>query len=147
MIYAHAREAGAPYPPPLDTVQLPPNMPRAALGIPLQGKPQAAPGLQLPGTVTAAAVRPTPAGVATVRPVGAVPGVVAPDAATAGTAPASGPAAELRLIALFVAKWKLDPTRTKLMLAKLTPQKRRHVIQHFKATAGADPSNSLAQFV
>lgn len=49
-----------------------------------------------------------------------------------------GPVAELRLIALFVAKWKLDPTKTKAMVAKLQPGQRRYVIQNFKATATGD---------
>jgi len=51
---------------------------------------------------------------------------------------AGGPVAELRLIALFVAKWKLDPTKTKALVAKLTPNRRRYVIQNFKSTAQGD---------
>lgn len=55
-----------------------------------------------------------------------------------GAAPAGGPVAELRLIALFVAKWKLDPTKAKASLSKLLPNRRRYVIQNFKATAQGD---------
>lgn len=147
LIYAHAREAGAPYPPPLEEVKLPGNVPKA---------------VQLPG-----AVRPTLAG--GVRPVLAKPPVPTPmgaaatpaakataatPAAAATTAPAEVPAAtaassqatELRLIALFVAKWKLDATRTKLMLAKLTPPRRRYIITNFK-NAGGDPTVALEQFI
>jgi len=59
-----------------------------------------------------------------------------------------GPVAELRLIALFVAKWKLDPTKTKLVLAKLTPQRRRHVMQHFKSTESGDAATAeLGTFI
>jgi hypothetical protein len=59
-------------------------------------------------------------------------------AGATGVGAAAGPVAELRLIALFVAKWKLDPTKTKMLLAKLNPQRRRYVIQNFKATASGE---------
>jgi len=57
--------------------------------------------------------------------------------------------AELRLIALFVAKWKLDPTQAKLMLSKLTPPRRRHVIMHFKAPGmpTEDSVKALEEFI
>jgi len=77
------------------------------------------------------------------------PGFAAPKAgALGGAAAATGPVAELRQIALFVAKWKLDPTRTKMMLAKLGPARRRYVIQTFKHTAyGADVTAGLQQYI
>jgi len=60
--------------------------------------------------------------------------------------PAAGglttPVAELRLIALFVAKWKLEPTKTKMLLAKLTPLRRRYVMQHFKALGSGDAATT-----
>lgn len=46
--------------------------------------------------------------------------------------------AELRLIALFVAKWKLEMARTKEILSKITPQRRRYIIQNFKTTLAQD---------
>lgn len=52
-------------------------------------------------------------------------------------------AVELRHIALFVAKWKLDPTRTKAVLAKLAPDRRRHVIQSFKSTTPGPAATGL----
>jgi len=57
---------------------------------------------------------------------------------------AGGAVAELRLIALFVAKWKLDPTKTKALVAKLIPNRRRYVIQNFKSTAQA-PGAGVAE--
>lgn len=136
LFYSHAREAGAPYPPPIEELKFPP-LPKTlvATGI----------GIVRPGMP--GAVRPPPA----VRPLilGSAP---VPVGTVAGATPAaSGPAAELRLIALFVTKWKLDPTRTKLMLAKLTPQRRRYVIQNFKVavpgTATDEATNALETFI
>jgi len=138
LIYAHAREAGAPYPPPLSEIKLP-NLPK--------GVPAARPALA--GGPLSMGVRPILA-TPVVRP---PPAAGTAPAAAVGTAPAAGAAAtagsqatELRLIALFVAKWKLDATRTKLMLAKLTPARRRYVIQNFKSLGG-DPSTALEQFI
>lgn len=134
LIYAHAREAGAPYPPALEKVKLP-DMPQQMLN--------ATGGIQLP-----AGVRPPLGALAQVRP-GATP-ITAPGAvpAAGAAAAAAGPAVELRLIALFVAKWKLDPTKTKVMLAKLTPARRRYVIQTFKgATPGGDSTGALDQHI
>lgn len=65
-------------------------------------------------------------------------GLPAAATAAAGAGSASGAVAELRLIALFVAKWKLDPTKTKAAVAKLTPVRRRYVIQNFKGTQPGD---------
>mmetsp|Transcript_120811 Transcript_120811/g.235257 ORF Transcript_120811/g.235257 Transcript_120811/m.235257 type:complete len:363 (+) Transcript_120811:51-1139(+) len=85
----------------------------------------------------------TPAGILGLRP-----------AALAGlrpagpAAPMSGPVAELRLMILFVAKWKLDAARTKELLHNLTPARRHWVIQNFKAEAtGEEATKALEEFV
>jgi len=141
LVEQHRKEAGAPDPVPLEEVQLP-VMPKAL----------AAPAWQMgaPGMVPGA-VRPPMGGVTlpgAVRPAGTVVAPGGAAAAGAAAAAAGGPIAELRLIALFVAKWKLDPTKTKMMLAKMTPQKRRYVIQNFKSTPGAaDATTELEQFI
>lgn len=55
---------------------------------------------------------------------------------------------EIRLIALFVAKWKLDPVSAKESLSKLTPARRRYVIQHFKTTlSGMEATEELKKFI
>jgi hypothetical protein len=106
LIEAHRKEAGAPDPPNLEDVEMPP-LPASTMGVAsLLGQKMASLG----GALTPAAT------------------------GTLG----GGPVAELRLIALFIAKWKLDPTRAKILLAKLNPQKRRYVIQNFKATASGE---------
>jgi len=52
------------------------------------------------------------------------------------------------LIALFVAKWKLEPTKTKVFLAKLIPGRRRYVIQNFKTTAqGGEATAELEAYI
>jgi len=58
--------------------------------------------------------------------------------------------AELRAMALFVAKWKLEPMRTKQMLGKLTAEKRRLVLQGFALEPGIAPefvNDVLDQYV
>jgi hypothetical protein len=55
---------------------------------------------------------------------------------------------EIRLIALFVAKWKLDPVSAKESLSKLSPARRRYVIQHFKSTSsGVEATEELKKFI
>jgi len=132
LIYQHAREAGADDPIPLEEVKVP-DLPRAA----------AIGGYQVPAGV---------GGLRPVAPVGvAARGVRPPPAvasAGAGAASPGGTVAELRLFALFATKWKLDPTRTKMMLAKLTPARRRFVILSFKTTAaGVEATNALQMFI
>eukprot|EP00930_Biecheleria_cincta_P056755 TRINITY_DN42814_c0_g1_i1.p1 TRINITY_DN42814_c0_g1~~TRINITY_DN42814_c0_g1_i1.p1 ORF type:complete len:308 (-),score=41.94 TRINITY_DN42814_c0_g1_i1:100-1023(-) len=59
-----------------------------------------------------------------------------------------GAVAELRLIALFVAKWKLDATRTKEKLGKLLPARRRFVIANFKTTeTGPAATDALDKYI
>lgn len=118
LVWTHRREAGAPDPVPLEQVKM----------------PELPPGAQTrrAGAVGAAGARPA----------------AAAGKAVAGKAGAPAPAVELRLIALFVAKWKLEPSRTKLMLARLTPARRRYVIQKFKASApGAGATEELEQYI
>jgi len=55
--------------------------------------------------------------------------------------------AELRLIALLVTKWKLNPTSTKMILSRLPAARRQFVIRNFRAPAGGDPTVALEQYV
>lgn len=93
---------------------------------------------------------PRPAGglvLAARPPMTRAPGLAGALAMSGAPAASSGPVAELRLIALFVAKWKLDPARTKPLLARLTLTRRRFVIESFKASPGQDPNVSLSLYV
>lgn len=68
--------------------------------------------------------------------------------ADAAAKASGGPIAELRLIALFVAKWKLDPTRTKVLLSKLTAARRRYVVRKFSTdTTGLAATTALEEFI
>lgn len=121
LIEMHRKEAGAPDPIPLEEVEMP-TMPQAA-----------AKATALTGGVPVLAALKSPLGVVT-------PGTIVGKPAAGAKAPApGGSVAELRLIALFVAKWKLDPTRAKILLAKLPPQRRRYIIQNFKTTTDGMP--------
>lgn len=134
----HKREAGAPDPPALEDVKLPADLPVERAGAPTMMARPGIPGAAMMG------VRPVMAGMVGAGNVAAT----TPAATTAATPQAGGAVAELRLIALFVAKWKLDPTKTKTMLAKCTPQRRRYVIQNFKAAvAGAEATPELETYI
>jgi hypothetical protein len=69
-------------------------------------------------------------------------------AAAAGAAGGGGPSAELRQIALFIAKFKLEATKTKLMLARLTPPRRRWVMTNFTQSGTAtNPTTAVEQYI
>jgi len=127
LIEAHRLEAGAPDPPPLEEVNVP-ELPTAQPARPVAGITAPA----LTGLSALMGARATVAGGAPVV-AGGQPGSVV---------------AELRLLALFVAKWKLDATKTKLALAKLPVERRRYVIQNFKATAtGEEAPPELEKYI
>merc|ERR1712039_379746 len=96
---------------------------------PMMGVPQVRPAQVVPG------IRPTGDGVGAV---GTQPGVVQ-GLMMDGTA-----AADLRQIALFVSKWRLEPHKTKIQLAKLTPARRRYIMQSFKFVP-ADGTTSMSK--
>lgn len=139
LIESHRRECGAPDVKDLDEIKCP-DLPQQQAAFSAGGQPAwvqptwAQQQLGLGGLVV------KPAGLV---PSGSVTGIV-PGAAVAGTASV----VEIRLIALFVAKWKLDPATSKQILAKLTPTRRRYVIQNFKATkTGVEASSELEEYV
>lgn len=131
LIEAHLRECGSPEPKPIEEVTLP----------------------QLPGGVLSAGPVGAVAGggsalsaLSALKTAGAAayPSPLLSGAATQGSAPV----VEIRLIALFVAKWKLDPVMSKTALAKLTPVRRRYVIQNFKAQAsGMEATKELEAYI
>lgn len=139
LVEANRSEAGAEDPPPLEEVKLPADMPKGIISgavAPPLGLVKV-PGALINAAAAAGAIRPVLGGIAGLAP-----------AAVPGAAAGPGPVAELRLIALFVAKWKLDPARTKMLLAKLTPYRRRHIIQSFKAlTPGGEATDLLEKYI
>jgi len=153
LLDAHRKEAGAPDPVPLEEVPEP-ELPKAHA---LLGRPGVLAGGVRPLVPGGAlqALAPRPAGVmapAVARPTALTPlrpvGVMTLGAKAPAAAPPGAAATDLRLIALFVNKWKLEPTKTKMMLAKLTQEKRRYVIQNFKATVpGPAATPALEAFI
>ncbi|CAK0862603.1 unnamed protein product [Prorocentrum cordatum] len=132
LINAHRREAGSPDPVPLEEVQVP-DLPKAVV-------PMASFAVGRPAI---AGTRPAGA------PVMARAGVM-PTAAPSAEGVGGSPVAELRLIALFIAKWKLEATSAKMTLAKLSPARRRHIITNFKpsgAVSGAAATQALVEFI
>lgn len=178
ILNAHRLEAGAPDLPPLAEIKLPeiPDPPKPLTSV---LAPQLLGGLIRPVAVTAAgAMRPLsaltapllnlpglglrmpgagatgPAGaVQTVAPPGVVvpPGVVAPPRPGAATPVGSTAAADLRAIALFISKWRLEPARTSALLMKLTPLRRNFVMQNFKdatlVNGAAVPIAKLEEYI
>mmetsp|Transcript_59381 Transcript_59381/g.109826 ORF Transcript_59381/g.109826 Transcript_59381/m.109826 type:complete len:311 (-) Transcript_59381:85-1017(-) len=122
MVVAHRLGAGAPEPLSLDEIP--------EVDLPLAA---AKPAIQVP----------VQTGVLKAGPMGAAP------VAATGASPVAPGVAELRLVALLVTKWKLDPTRTKTLLSQLSPAKRHYVIQNFKTeqTAPAPATDALEAYV
>jgi len=132
LIESHRRECGAPDVADIDDIKLPANMPQvqAQAGMAFVKPLMGAMGV---GGIRSYAVGPAAAGaVATPAPV-----------------PVGGiSVVEIRLIALFVAKWKVDPVTAKAALTKLTAAQRRYVIQNFKATSqGAEALSELETYI
>mmetsp|Transcript_27266 Transcript_27266/g.56579 ORF Transcript_27266/g.56579 Transcript_27266/m.56579 type:complete len:318 (+) Transcript_27266:48-1001(+) len=146
LVWAHRREAGAPDPPDLEEVPMP-NVPKVAAPLMMLGARPVIPGMMAAGVVRPGGNIPL---AAALRPHAAAQGLakVVPPTAAGAAGATSGPAAELKLIALFINKWKLDPTRAKMLLAKMTPAKRRFVITNFKnASNAADATGALDQYI
>jgi len=137
LIKCHRLEAGAPEATPMDEVNMPDIPKPTALPVQQQRVPQQ----QMPkvpsGPTTYGGTLRAPG--MPVRPAGAIgrPGLPKP----AGPVGGAGPSAELQAIALFIQKWKLEATKAKLLLARLTPPRRKWVMQNY---AGASP---LEEFV
>mmetsp|Transcript_53636 Transcript_53636/g.141364 ORF Transcript_53636/g.141364 Transcript_53636/m.141364 type:complete len:287 (-) Transcript_53636:35-895(-) len=121
IVAMHRAVAGAPDALPLEEVKVPEVPPP---------RPPPLPGLAfMPGV--------RPIGFAGVNAMGLRPPLTALTAMVGAhpAAPAAvGATADLRQIALFVSKWKLEPTSTKALLARLTPGRRRFVMMNFKET-------------
>lgn len=119
LMEAHRREAGAPDCPDIDDIKFP--------SLPVQTAIPTLGGHSLLGGTTSL--------------------VSAGQSGTVG-AGVGGQVVEIRLIALFVAKWKLDPVTAKASLSTLTPGRRRYVIQHFKTTtSGMEATEELKTFI
>jgi len=132
LMESHRRESGAPDVPDLEDIKVP-NLPQPNAAMVSAGYGPASFMGQAYGA------KPAAAGFT------AAPVPVNFGGAAAGT---SAPVVEIRLIALFVAKWKLDPVTAKTLLAKLTPTHRRFVIQNFKTTAtGIEATTELGKFI
>lgn len=127
LMEAHRREAGAPDMPDIDDVKFP--------ELPVQTSNPSLGGVQFPSAASFLQQRQAAAAA------GQQQNAVTPT-------PAGGQVVEIRLIALFVAKWKLDPVTAKECLTKLTPARRRYVIQHFKTTvSGMEATEELKKFI
>lgn len=158
ILIGHRLEAGAPEPPPLSKVvvgELP-----IAVAVPRPGvypngvvlPPGAIGGVRPVGAVAAQAMLHAAAVAAARAGVPAAVGV--PAASPTGVpavppAPAPGAAADLRQIALFVSKWRLEPTRTKMLLARLPVVRRRYVMMNFKyaPVEGVSPVAKLEEYI
>eukprot|EP00929_Paragymnodinium_shiwhaense_P042497 TRINITY_DN21980_c0_g1_i1.p2 TRINITY_DN21980_c0_g1~~TRINITY_DN21980_c0_g1_i1.p2 ORF type:complete len:291 (-),score=57.39 TRINITY_DN21980_c0_g1_i1:237-1109(-) len=158
ILACHRREAGAPDPIPLSEVMMPylpmPPQPPKAPSFVVGPRPSS---LGVPGMIM------RPPGVPTVMP---PPGQVMSKSMAVPTPPevvqAPGPqivtpipgapgsaTADLRSIALFVSKWKLEPARTKLLMTKLPPERRTFIMKNFKyATVnGVSPIAKLEEYI
>jgi len=153
LLSAHRREAGAEDPPALEELEIPP-MPNAQVvsyGSFLQ-RPASVPvaaSFAVGAGVKPFISRPLSAGSLTPAALRPQPPRTVPNAATlaAAGAAAGGPSAELRQIAMFIAKWKLEATKTKLLLARLPPARRRWVMTKFAQNGPSPPTGQLEQYI
>jgi len=155
LIEAHRNEAGAPEPTPLDEVVMPeiPTRPAA----PAPGSLALRPGIK-PFVTPSNLAMPAPVGIQRIAPAAKpgqaasfalkkplikpsapkAPGAIGFATSAASTASASGTAgaasAELRQIALFIQRWKLPATQTKLLLARVNPARRKWVMANYKGS-------------
>eukprot|EP00440_Ansanella_granifera_P007436 gb/GFBE01008051.1/.p1 GENE.gb/GFBE01008051.1/~~gb/GFBE01008051.1/.p1 ORF type:complete len:279 (+),score=67.01 gb/GFBE01008051.1/:1-837(+) len=152
VIDAHRKEAGAPDVPSLDEIDFPdlpgnnviktfPVAPNAAA---VTGAAGAAPALpKVAGATPAVAAGTAPAA----GPADAAAGGIAAPKAAGAVPPAAAPPLDMKTIALFVSKWKLDPARAKTALEKLTTARRRYVMQNFKTEGAEGASDKLDEYV
>lgn len=115
LITLHREEAGAPEPPPLEEIPAP-VLPEAR---PPQRPPlPRRPGLAAPPLARRESGRP-----------------LAP-------APPTAPPSVLQRTQLFIDKWRLEPTRAKLMLQGLRPEAAQWIINNFKPSSTAKDSRT-----
>lgn len=153
VIDAHRKEAGAPDPPPMEEIEFPP-LPGQAQAHSLGGLLRAlVPSVGLPINAGGALIRPGPDGAASPVPAEGEAGL-APSGPLAAPMPKMPPAGaaqplDMKVIALFVSKWKLDPGRARTALEKLTPSRRRFVMQNFKhlPVNGSSSSDKLEEYI
>lgn len=124
---AHRNEGGAPEPIPLEEVKMP-EIPDV--------KPTAA---KIFGVGTVGVSIASPAGPLVT---GARPALVATPVGL------SGAAGDLREIALFVSKYKLDPSKAKTALAPLLQARRKYVLAKFTSEkTGAEANEELEKYI
>eukprot|EP00927_Polykrikos_kofoidii_P079449 TRINITY_DN7622_c0_g1_i2.p1 TRINITY_DN7622_c0_g1~~TRINITY_DN7622_c0_g1_i2.p1 ORF type:complete len:718 (+),score=137.01 TRINITY_DN7622_c0_g1_i2:87-2156(+) len=57
------------------------------------------------------------------------------------------PPSDIKEMATFIARWKLDAAKTKAALVTISAEHRRQVIQHFKCPDGKEASAALAAYI
>lgn len=145
LVKHHRREAGAPDPPPLEEIPQP-DVPKAPMGRARPPPPRPPPGGGGGGDGSPKDKPRAPIGGRDFggrRPKPQPP--KAPPSASARAA--QGP--DLRELNDFVAKWKLDPVRTKTVIARLPPSRRRDIMEDFRPSLRetAGPTMSFEKFV
>lgn len=136
----HRLEAGAPPIKPLEEMAMP-DLPTAGPAVAMLNIPKAA---GVVANLLAGAVA-KPAIPAITKPASLVVGA----AAAPAVAPAAGAASDLKELAMFVAKFKLDPLKTKAMLGNtVTAPRRKYVMTNFKTDkTGAEATTELEQYI
>lgn len=148
LLQAHRREAGADDPPTLEELEAEGHVPELP-GNPAAGYARSVGPASTPAYGSAGVARALPKTAAVTTTLRPQQPKSAPTSAMVAAAAGGvgGPSAELRQIALFIAKFKLEATKTKLLLARLTPPRRRFVMTKFtQGTTGA-PTAQLEQYI
>lgn len=124
LMEAHRREAGAPDVPDLEDIQFPKDLPKPPKSI-----------VDLKKSIV------------DLKPL-ALPKATPKAGATSATGPGALATLDIRLMTLFVAKYKLDPAKARDIFAKMKAEQRRYIISNFKPSAAAtagDGTTALAE--
>jgi len=130
ILAAHRTEAGAPDPPPLESVKLP-ETPAPPLGMAGWSQP-----LQM--------VSPAHWGGQPIRPKMPVQAAPMPPSAISASSSTADAAGQLQHVAQFINKWGFDRMQAGGLLARLSPARRVYVMAHFQE-AGAAGGGAVTQ--
>lgn len=134
---AHKREAGAPEPPPLEDIPMPQLPNQKVFSIDGRGIPIDSRGRPIMNAVAKPEGAPAVASPLVPSPISGLPSM--------GT---NLVVSDLRAMTVFVAKWKMDLTRTKPALAKLSSAMRRQVLENFSTElTGLLANDALDQYI
>lgn len=136
LLRAHRREANGPDPPPREEMPFP-DLPQVVA-------PRPPPPIPLGQTGEAASLKTVGRTLTPPPPPASVAGGLSAARRPQTTA---APQPEMRLISTFISKWELEPARTRVLLARLSPWKRHYVIDNFTCNTSGSIVAALETYI